>query len=290
MKSMQDDLDKLNDWSATWQLKFNADKCKVMHLGHKNIKHQYTMKSKPQGSQQQCDRTILKRTEVEKDLGVYVDDQLKFNKHASTAASKANRILGVIKRSFTCLDADSLSRLYKTMVRPHLEYANVIWGPTRIGDSKRIESVQRRATRFIPELKHLPYEDRLRALKMPSMKHRRLRGDMIQTFKIIKGIDRLDPEELFSKPPCSTTRGHSEKLHVVYSRTQIRQHYFCNRIVAAWNSLPQEAINSKNTLQFKIALDKLWSNNMYDSDLSVASRLAHTRKVTKIDQGPTGNA
>ena len=70
----------------------------------------------------------------------------------------------------------------------------MIWGPTSKGDSDLIENVQRRATRLIPELKDLPYEDRLRHLNLPSMKFRRQRGDLIQTYKILNGIDRLDPE------------------------------------------------------------------------------------------------
>jgi len=225
---MQHQLDSLNEWSQTWQLKFNADKCKVMHLGRSNKAYQYTMKSKTPDNVEE--RKILDSTEVEKDLGVHVDNQLKFNQHAATAVKKANRILGVIKRAFTNRDGDAMSRLFKTLVRPHLEYANCIWGPTRKGDSDMIESVQRRATRLIPEIQHLPYEERLRHLKLPSMKYRRLRGDMIQTFKIIKGFDRLNPSELFEKPHHASTRGHSEKLHVKYCRTELRKRFFSNRV------------------------------------------------------------
>jgi hypothetical protein len=283
--SMQEDLDSLINWSNIWQLKFNADKCKILHLGHKNTNHQYTMKSNNS-------QTDLKSTTVEKDLGVHVDDHLKFKKHTSTAVAKANQILGIIKRSFTCCDSDSVCRLYKTMVRPHLEYANAAWGPTSKGDSDSIESVQRRATRMIPEVKDLPYEDRLRTLNLPSMKYRRVRGDMIQTFKIIKGIDRINPDDMFLKCQSGTTRGHSEKLMKSHCRTNLRLKFFSNRVISDWNSLPESVIQCKSVLDFKIALDNFWQHKFFQNDLSEASRMAHTNVNVKkcSDRGTTGEA
>lgn len=286
---MQSDLDNLNKWSHTWQLNFNADKCKVMHLGSKNKKYQYTMKSKQHDHLGQNIITDLAATSVEKDLGVHVDTSLKFHKHTAISVTKANRILGVIKRSFTNHDATTVTRLYTTLVRPHLEYANVAWGPTYKGDTDRIESVQRRATRLIPEIQGLDYEDRLRYLKLPSMKYRRQRGDMIQTYKIMKGIDRLDPESLFTRSTYMATRGHTDKLQVQHSNTELRRRFFCNRVVTDWNSLPLTAINAESVNAFKAALDKHWASQKYISELSDSSRTAHLTK-TKLDRGTTGDA
>ena len=95
------------------------------------------------------------------------------------------------------------------MVRPHLEYGNIIWHPRYRRDKLEVEKIQRRATRLIPSLKGLSYEERLRALKLPSLEHPRMRGDMIQVFKILKGIDRLDdldPDQFFTMSAESTTR------------------------------------------------------------------------------------
>ena len=80
------------------------------------------------------------------DLGVVVDHQLKFHQHTASVASKANRILGTISKSFEYLDIDSLPRLYKALVRPVVEYANSIWGPFYTGDKRMLEKVQKRAT------------------------------------------------------------------------------------------------------------------------------------------------
>ena len=89
---------------------------------------------------------------------VATDQEKDFHVHTSAATKKANQILDVINKTYTTRDATSISTLYKSMVRPHLEYGNVIWGPFYVGDAKSVETVQRRATKLIPELKNLPYE------------------------------------------------------------------------------------------------------------------------------------
>jgi len=77
-----------------------------------------------------------------RDLGVTVDHDLKFHGHTSLVTNKAKRILGLFKRSFACLDSDMLVRLYKSMVQPILEYANVIWGPYYLMDQRKVEAIQ----------------------------------------------------------------------------------------------------------------------------------------------------
>ena len=83
----------------------------------------------------------------EKDLGVHVNNKLKFNVQAEVAANKGNKILGIIRRSFTYLDRDIMTQLFKALVRPHLEYGNSVWSPFYKKDITVIENVQRRATK-----------------------------------------------------------------------------------------------------------------------------------------------
>ena len=87
-------------------------------------------------------------------------DELKFHKHTATAINKANRILGLIKKSFVNFDTNSLPLLYKSLVMPHLEYANIIWDPHYKEDQKALEKVKKRATKLIPSIKNLPYKER----------------------------------------------------------------------------------------------------------------------------------
>ena len=127
---------------------------------------------------------------------MYIDDELKFHQHTSAVAKKANQVLGLIKKSFKSRDKQIMSTLFKTMVIPHIEYGNGIWGPHYQSDIRKIESIQRRATKVIDHLKYKPYEDRLKALTLPSLVYRRKRGDMIQMYKIMNGIVRVNENNL----------------------------------------------------------------------------------------------
>ena len=107
-----------------------------------------------------------------------------------------------------------LLSLYKTIVRPIIEYGNVIWGPHFSLDQQSLEKLQRRATKLIPALQQIPYTDRLVLLKLPSLQYRRWRGDMILIYKIIQGLIIID-SFIFtfrSGDTFPTTRGHHYKI------------------------------------------------------------------------------
>ena len=206
----------------------------------------------------------LDTTHTEKDLGVYMDDKLKFDFHIHTAVTRANRMLGLIKRSYTYLDKESLLCLYKAMVRPILEYGVTIWSPYRIGDIDAVENVQRRATRILPELRGLDYEARLRSLKLPTLTYRRLRGDVINVYKYIHGIYRLPlADNMFEMAQYGATRGHSFKLYKHQSRLNLRKHFFSQRVVDVWNSLPDDVVTAPSLNMLKRRLDYHWRNETF---------------------------
>jgi len=155
--------------------------------------------------------TTLDITHAEKDLGVTVDEDLTFHHHIANAVNKASGMLGLIRKTFILIDETTVPRLFTAMFRSHLEYGNVIWHPRNRGDKLEVEKVQIRATKLIPNISHLSYEDRLKFLKLPSLDFRRRRGDMIHVFKIMNGMDRLDLHNFFTFPPNNNTRGHSKK-------------------------------------------------------------------------------
>ena len=101
----------------------------------------------------------LEETVAEKDLGVFIDNNLTFDKHI-TEAKKANTKLAMIKITFVYLDKDLLTPLFTSLVRPLLEYGNIMWSPSLQHHIKTIEAVQHRATRLIPGLADRPYEER----------------------------------------------------------------------------------------------------------------------------------
>ena len=105
----------------------------------------------------------------------------------SQKINKAYSMIGIIKRNFIHMDEKTFILLYKALVRPHVEYANSVWNPCKKGDTEEIEKVQRRATRLVKGLKKFSYEERLRKLRLPTLKYRRIRGDMIEVFEVVSG-------------------------------------------------------------------------------------------------------
>ena len=169
VREIQLTIDRMKAWSEVWLMDYHPDKCKVLQLGKNSLKGSYDYNLA--GHQ-------LESVDSEKDLGVTFDTALSFDKHMSEKIKKANSILGVVRRTFQFLDRESFLVLYKSLVRPQIEYANQVWAPRLKRQIDSIENVQKRATRLIPGLKGLSYEERLRALKLPTLSYRRLRGDL----------------------------------------------------------------------------------------------------------------
>ena len=119
---LQQDLDALSEWSNTWKMLFNIDKCKVMEFsksGH-SLYHDIEL---TMGAQQRA----LDHIDSEKDLGVTLSNNLKFSKHVRLQANKAFSVLGQLRRTFKFWTIDTFKTLYCAYIRPHLEYAAVIW-------------------------------------------------------------------------------------------------------------------------------------------------------------------
>ena len=199
---LQEDLDRIFYWSDTWLMKFQPTKCKVLSLGHRQeqeIPNLYLYSRKEDGS---LEKVQLEQTEVEKDIGVYVDQKLSFQEQITNKTNKANSTMGIIRRTFDHLDRQTFSQLYKSLVRPHLEVSNSGWVSYKKQDIELIEAFQRRATRQIPGYSQMEYEERLRLLGLPTLTFRRLRGDMIETYKI---LSRVYDKEVGPKLPKGTS-------------------------------------------------------------------------------------
>jgi len=167
----------------------------------------------------------------EKDLGVIINNQMKFHQHTSIAASKAIRMIGVIRKTFTSMSIDTFLRLYTTLVHPHLEYGNVIWGPFYTLDQIKIENVQRMATRMVVSIKHLSYEQRLQRLGLPTLRYRRQRGDMICVYSLFNNIYDLDCFQFFTMAGSVSTRGHPFKPFKPQLLRDVRSHAFSQRVI-----------------------------------------------------------
>ena len=124
-----------------------------------------------------------------------------------------------------------------------------------------LEKVQRRATRMVKGLKKLPYETRLKKLGIYSLERRRLRGDLIETFKILTGKEHVNCSKFFELADVTSgLRGHSLKLFKPRCRTTVRQNFFSLRIVNEWNKLPQDVVDASSINTFKNRLDRHWQD------------------------------
>ncbi|CAM5105034.1 unnamed protein product [Natator depressus] len=186
---VQSDLDKMEDW-AKIKLRFNKDKCGVLHIGQKNPLHCYRLGT-----------NWLSDSSAEKDLGITVDKKLDMSQQCALVAKKANGILGCISRSVASRLRKVIIPLYSTMVRPHLEYCIQFWAPHYRKDVDKLERIQQRATQMIRGLGHMIYEEKLGELGLFSLQKRRVRRDLITAFNYLKeggGQSKGDGARLFS--------------------------------------------------------------------------------------------
>ncbi|MES9905329.1 MAG: reverse transcriptase domain-containing protein [Sedimenticola sp.] len=248
--SLQNDLDRLSKWSMDWQLLFNASKCKVMHIGNQESNNLYYM---TEGDE----RIEICKVQEEKDLGIIIDNKLKFTKHINESVKKSNRVLGLIQRTFSYIDKPMFLQLYKTLVRPHLEYGSQAWSVIYKKECITLENVQRRATKILRNISEKSYSERLKDLGIPSLEYRRVRADMVETYKIINNIDQVNKEKI-TPILQSRTRGHNYKIYKRQVRLNVRKCSFSQRIVNDWNSLPNEVVSADSLNQFKSRLNKAW--------------------------------
>ena len=254
---VQNCIDNLVTWADTWLMKFNGKKCKIMHLGKHNPMHKYYMR-------EGADVRALEATVVEKDLGVFVDPGLTFEAHINNTVLKANRLSGLLIHTITNKSKEIMVPLFKSLVRPVLEYGNPVWSPHLRKNIDLVEGVQRRFTKTIQGTNNMNYQERLAFLHLPSLEYRRLRGDLIEVYKMIHGFyDQTTTKKLLTLCEDERTRGHAYKLFKNTTNTKVAQTFFTNRVTNEWNNLPSEAVNASSLNAFKNSLDRVYHNILY---------------------------
>ena len=184
--SLLSSLAKVQQWAIDWQLKLNPLKCSVLHLGPRNPKNTYVIDDK-----------ILNSPDVVRDLGIVYDSKLSFNVYIDYIVSKAYQRVNLIFRSFYSRDPKILKLAYNTYVKPILEYCTSVWSPFLIKDIDRIEGVQRYFTRRVFYKNEFSYNDRLFLLDMEALNVRRVETDLTMYYKVINGLNDLNPSDLF---------------------------------------------------------------------------------------------
>ncbi|XP_065645807.1 uncharacterized protein LOC136076261 [Hydra vulgaris] len=271
---VQKDIDILCDWSRLWCMEFSINKCKVLkfHGGSTDIDIPFTMVNN-NGSQ-----IPLEDVSVERTLGVLINNKLKWSEQISHAILKANSVLGLLRRTFKKWNPSMFVKLYTAYVRPILEYCAPIWCPFLLKDIKKLELVQRRATKRVPQLRNLKYEKRLANLGLSTLAERRTRGDVIQFFKIYKKLNVVNWQQktnqasaLLCDGPAGHLRGAKHKIEQELTKNTQRHNFFINRVVSSWNTLPASVVASNSVNEFKNNYDK-WNRSLSRRSTIVGSR------------------
>ena len=181
-------------------------------------------------------------------VGVTISADMKVSEQCGIAASKGNTILALIRRNITYKDKKLIIPLYKAIIRP--QYC-LQTRPYHEKDIYTLEHIPRRATKIIPELRDLSYEERLKECGLTTLETRRLRGDQIEVFKTLNGYENIDRNMFFSLKKNSRTRGHEVKLVNNQCRLDIRKYSFSQRTVNEWNKLSTDCISVSSANMFK---------------------------------------
>ncbi len=259
---LQRDIHALEEWVDEWLLKIHPEKCKTMTIsatGRESSEADYRLGTEEEGLH-------IERVTEEKDLGIVVDNSLSFDNHIEALANKGNMMVGLIRRTFTHLDIKNFSLLFKALVRPVLEYGQSVWKPYKRAQIDQLEAVQRRATKEVSGMGLLEYPERLRAMNLPTLAFRRMRGDMIEVYKIISGrYDEAVSQNILTKSQNTRTRGHMHKLQKPNCRLNIRKNALTSRVVNNWNALPENVVSAPSMYAFENRLDHYWSQPEYNT-------------------------
>ena len=159
-----------------------------------------------------------------------------------------NRVLGFIARIFRYKNKELILPLYKSLVRPHLEHTVQFWRFIT-ADVDKMETIQRRATKMIPEIRNHSYHQRIQDLDLISLIQKRLRGQLMEVFKYLNRFTTASARGVFDYDLNDRTRNNGAKLIVKHFNTSVAQHFYPMKITTTWNALPTEVVSSRTVNQ-----------------------------------------
>ena len=174
-------------------------------------------------------------------------------KHINRIVGETYNLVRNIKVAFRYLDEEMIKKLIVTMIRPKLEYAAIIWSPCTKMNIKKIERIQRSATKLVPSLQNLSHKKRLKRLNLQTMEQRRER-DLIAVYRLMNGMEKVDNQDLVTWDKRDT-RGYGKKIKKATCRMNIKKYSFPYRIVETWNSLERDVVNARSIHDLRDKLD-----------------------------------
>ena len=245
---IDEDLKGLELWASTWLLDFNYNKCKVLYTDIiANKCFDYTLND-----------NYLTISEQEKDLGILTSNTLLWTDQISSSVSKANKLICWITRNLINKDRSVMLPVYKTLIRPHLEYCVQLWNPVPEHGNwsliLKLEGVQRHFTRMIDGVGLLPYSERLETLKLTTLIERRARGDLIEVFKAKKEFSSINGVFKFSRSGMNLISTFNNYDGSAKFR-KLKRNFINERVVSFWNKLPTDIKMAQSIDSFKFMLE-----------------------------------
>ncbi len=246
-KALQEDLDKLHNWTTKWQMKFNSDKCHVMQVSHRlnNISYNYHL-----------GEDTLTSVNDHPYLGLTFTSKLSWKTHINNVTLKANRMLGLIKRNLKHCHPQLKEQAYISLVRPHLEYCSTVWNPYHQTTINQVEAIQKRAARFVRNVyqRTESVTSLLKDLNWPSLKDRRENSIKIMMYKISNDLIAIN-KDIYLQPMTQTRlRNHHPAKYQplsTHSSKDVYKYSFMPTAVRLWNSLPADIITSPSLDVFR---------------------------------------
>ncbi len=249
-QTLQDDINTLSKWAKRWQMSFNVKKCYVMraYRGNNITYREYTMDSAP-----------LASVEHHPYLGVELSQDMQWTVHMSNVHAKATRALNMARRNFSRGTSASLrDNIYKTFVRPHLEYSSSVWDPYHSKDIDRMESIQNKAARFV----HRNYNtyDSVTAMKQQlgwqPLQERRFIARQKIMYKTVHELHNLEMPAYITTQSSSRRHHHSHMFDLLRANIDLYRFSYYPRTIRTWNLLPSEIVSAQTIASFTAALTK----------------------------------
>ncbi len=261
--SLQHTLNLVNNWCKEWQLKIQPHKSEYITFANKSINQPNTTF--------QIEGKNIDQVKRVRDLGISLQHDMKWNSQIMKIHSKSIRLVYTVIRSFKSNKASLFLDIYKTHIRPILEYNSNIWNPYLVIEIRKVEPIQKTFTKLICQKSNISYRNylhRLEILQLETLEQRRLKSDLILTYKIQNNLLNIGSELSFTASNISNhynLRRHNQTFKLPnISKSTVRQNFFHNRIVKLWNKLPQDLVSSKSLIEFKNKLKSIDLSKFYD--------------------------
>jgi Reverse transcriptase (RNA-dependent DNA polymerase) len=237
--TLQRCINNLYRWCVENSLPLNLKKCSIVHFGSTNTRQPYYFELQQ-----------IETHSTERDLGVIFDEHISFQSHIDSIVNRARRLTCMMFRSFYSRSPSVIVPIYKTLIRPLLEYATAVWNPHQLKQVKQVESVQRYITKRILKYSNASYDERLRILHIPSLEARRKYFDLVEIYKVVNKLSFVDNNLSYSfvnRP----SRGHVFRIRCCKYTRNVRKFALFVRAINAWNIIPSYIVNETQLPVFK---------------------------------------